>query len=244
MFANAESTHNHCAVMRVYNLTTSQFGLSNIALRRLKVARFHDLNDPFEMLAVDVANRLLRVGMSAKKKQIDSKEGLLCFSEHWESPLIWSHYAEKHKGLALGFDVPDRLLTRVIYQGGMHKISVTPNSTDQKTIDRLLERLRYTKFDGWKYEVEVRQFFALNTLDAQSGLYFVPFSETLVLREVILGPRCDLPIDSIRTFVEPFPQTIYVRKSRIAFKKFAVVEDRTFRSTAGARSSSQKRQNK
>jgi hypothetical protein len=224
--------------MRVYNLTASQFGLSNIALRRLKVARFHDLNDPFEMMAVDVANRALRVGMSAKKKQIHSREGLLCFSEDWRSPLIWSHYAEKHKGLALGFDVPDNLLIRVRYQGGMHKISVAPGSTDQKTIDRLLDRLRYTKFDGWKYEAEVRQFFPLNTLDEQSGLYFVPFSETLVLREVVLGPRCDLPIDSIRDLVEPFSQKVYVRRSRIAFKKFAVVEDRRFRSKVGAARSS------
>jgi hypothetical protein len=45
--------------------------LSNIALRHLKVARFNDLNDPFELLAVDVAERNLRIGMAAKKKQID-----------------------------------------------------------------------------------------------------------------------------------------------------------------------------
>ena len=226
MFANAESTHNHCAVMRVYNLTTSRFGLSNIKLRRLKVARFNDLNDPFEMLAVDVAVRDLRVGMHAKKEEINSKQGLLCFSKDWKSPLLWSHYAEKHKGLALGFDVPGDLLTRVHYQKGMHKISVTAGSTDQKTIDRLLERLKYTKFDGWRYEDELRRFFPLNSLDAQSGLYFVPFSKTLVLRKVILGPRCDLPIDSIRDLVEPFSPKVSVRKARIAFKKFAVVLDK------------------
>ena len=225
MFANAESTHNHCAVMRVYNLTPSQFGLSNIALRRLKVARFNDLNDPFEMLAVDVAVRDLRVGMHAKKEQINAEEGLLCFSKDWKSPLLWSHYAEKHKGLALAFDVPDRLLTRVHYQKGMHKISVTARSTKQKTIDRLLKRLKYTKFDGWRYEDELRRFFPLNSLDAQSGLYFVPFSKTLVLRKVILGPRCDLPIDSIRDLVEPFSPKVSVRKARPRPRGRAMVGD-------------------
>ena len=36
--------------MRVYYLTGAQFALNNIALRRLKIARIEDLNDPFELL--------------------------------------------------------------------------------------------------------------------------------------------------------------------------------------------------
>ena len=214
--------------MRVYYLTTSQFALSNIALRRLKVARFNDLNDPFELLAVDVAAFNLRVGMSAKKRQIDLREVLLCFSKTWRSPLLWSHYADKHKGIALGFDVPDEFLTPVHYISGMQKIDVTPESTPQETIDRLLERLRYTKFDGWKYEDEVRQFFELRTIQAQAGFHFVPFSDRLSLRQVILGPRCDVPIASVRTLVQPFPDKVYVSKARIAYTKFGVVEDRKF----------------
>ena len=54
--------------MRVYYLTPSQYALSSIALRRLKVARYNDLNDPFELLAVDVASKDLRIGILAKKR--------------------------------------------------------------------------------------------------------------------------------------------------------------------------------
>jgi hypothetical protein len=215
--------------VRVYNLTTSQFALSNIALRRLKVARFNDLNDPFELLAVDVAEPNLRVGMRAKKEQIDSTEGLLCFSRTWRNPLLWSHYADKHRGIALGFDVPDHLLVPVQYIQGLHKIKVLAKETEQSTIDKLLERLRYTKFDGWAYEDEVRQFFKLDRLSHQSGLHFVPFSPDLVLREVILGPRCDIPVDAVRTLVEAFQVRVHVTHARIAYTKFGVVEDRRFR---------------
>ena len=203
--------------MRVYNLTPSQFALSNIALRHLKVARFNDLNDPFELLAVDVAERNLRIGMAAKKKQIDLTEGLLCFSKTWRSPLLWSHYAEKHRGIALGFDVPDHMLVPVQYIKGLHKIKVLSNETEQSTIDKLLDRLRYTKFDGWAYEDEVRQFFRLDDLSYQSGLHFIPFSVDLVLREVILGPRCDIPIEAVRTLVEAFPGKVRVTRARIAY---------------------------
>lgn len=215
--------------MRVYYLTAAQFGLSNLALRRLKIARFSELNDPFELLAVDVAKFDLRVGISAKKKLIDEDEGLVCFSRTWRDPLLWSHYGERHRGLCLGFDVPDNLLTSVQYQKGLHKIDVLSSSTEQETVDRLLSRLRYTKFDGWAYENEVRRFIDISTLRPQSGLYFLPFSENLVLREVVLGPRCDLPIEAIRKFVQPFTPPVRVMRSRIAFTKFAVVEDRSSR---------------
>ena len=33
--------------------------------------------------------------------------GLLCFSRHWYSPALWAHYADNHKGMCLGFDIPD-----------------------------------------------------------------------------------------------------------------------------------------
>jgi hypothetical protein len=215
--------------MRVYYLTSSQFALSNIALRRLKVARFNDLNDPFELLAVDVAEFDLRVGIRAKKEYIDSTEGLLCFSKTWRNPLMWSHYGDKHRGIALGFDVPDELLVPVNYIQGLDKIKILANETKQSTIDNLLERLRYTKFDGWSYENELRQFFKLKELSHQSSLHFVPFSDTLILREVILGPRCDIPVDAVRTLVESFLGKVHVSRARIAYTKFGVVEDRSFR---------------
>jgi Protein of unknown function (DUF2971) len=209
--------------MRVYNITTAQFGLSNLALRRLKIARFSELNDPFELIAVDLSDTDHRAGFSAKKKLINESEGLVCFSRAWCDPLLWSHYGDSHYGICLGFDVPDKLLVPVKYVKGLHKIDLTSPSTKQEAVDQLLKKLRYTKFYGWKYEDEVRQFVDLCGLNPQSGLYFLPFSHNLVLREVILGHRCDLPIDSVREIVKSFVPYVRVIKSRLAFKKFAVV---------------------
>lgn len=210
--------------MLVYHFTTAQFGLSNIALGRLKVARFSDLNDPFELLAVDVANKDLRVGILAKKQAIDESEGLICFCRDWHDPLLWSHYGEKHRGMCLVFDVPDHLLKPVRYVKGFRKIDVLSPSVQQAEIDRLLDRLRYTKFEGWTYENEVRRFVKLRPLKHQSGLYFLPFSDELALKEIILGPRSDLPIADVRKLVAKFKTDVRVISSRIAFTKFAVVE--------------------
>lgn len=210
--------------MLVYHFTTSQFGLSNIALNRLKVARFSDLNDPFELLPVDVANKDLRVGIRAKKQAIDESEGLICFCRDWHDPLLWSHYGDKHRGMCLVFDVPDRRLHSIRYVKGLHKINVLSPSVKQAAIDRLLGRLRYTKFQGWSYENEIRLLVDLRPLQTQSGLYFLPFSKELALNKIILGPRSDLPIAEVRKLVSLFNPNVQVISSRIAFTKFAVVE--------------------
>ena len=101
--------------MRVYYLTGAQFALSNLALRRIKIARFGDLNDPFELLGVDVRDKTLRAEIRKRKEQINTNRGLICFSKSWHNPLMWGHYAEKHTGMCLGFDVPDNVLAPVIY---------------------------------------------------------------------------------------------------------------------------------
>lgn len=215
--------------MRVYNLTTAEHAINNIKNKRLKVARFDQLNDPFELLAVDLASKDLRAAFRAKKSQINSEEGLLCFTKNWRNPLLWSHYAEKHAGICLGFDVPESLLTPVRYIAGLQKVNLPDSKTTDQTIKKFFHRLRFTKFKGWTYEEEMRQIVKLHETQLHKGLHFVPFSDELCLREVILGPRCTQDFDSVRRLVEGFPQVVYVTKARIAFTIFGVVENRAFR---------------
>jgi hypothetical protein len=213
--------------MRVYYLTGAQFALSNLALRRIKISRFEDLNDPFELLAVDRNDREHRAAFREKKEQINESKGLICFSKSWKNPLLWGHYAEKHTGICMGFDVPDDLLDSVIYAKGLLKIEVDPITQRPKLTKKVVRRLLTTKFFDWKYEDEMRLFVQLDHATEESGKYFYPFSPNLALRELILGPRCDLPIDGIRNIVARFEPSVIVLKSRIAFTRFGVVENKT-----------------
>jgi len=212
--------------MRVYYLTGSQIALGNIALRRLRISRFSDLNDPFELLAVELADKRHRAAFRKNKEQIDQKRGLLCFTRFWHNPLVWGHYAEKHTGICLGFDVPDELLAPVIYAERPAKIRIDPKTNMPILSEQLLNRLLRTKFSDWKYEEEIRLFVELDHKTRESGSYFYSFSETLVLREIILGPRCEIPIAKVRDLVTSFEQPVNVVKSRIAARSFRVVESR------------------
>src|SRR5687767_14278862 len=96
--------------MRVYHLSNAEFALSNIALRRIKISRFSDLNDPFELLGANLKDKNYREAFRLTRDELHNDKGLLCFSRSWGNPVLWSHYADKHRGICLGFDVSDHLL--------------------------------------------------------------------------------------------------------------------------------------
>ena len=171
--------------MRVYYLTGAQFALSNLALRRIKIARFEDLNDPFELRGVDVGDRKLRKAFHKTKERINENRGLICFSKSWRNPLIWGHYAEKHTGMCLGFDVSDNLLAPVNYAESPLKMEIDPET--RRPTKKFMQKLLRTKFFDWKYEDEMRLFVGLDRKTMESGKYFYPFSKDLRLREIILS---------------------------------------------------------
>ena len=101
--------------MRVYYFIRKKYGLENLTKKRLKVARIDYLNDPFEFMAVDLSDRDFRLGVEKMKRDLSKDFGILCFSKFWDNPVQWTHYADRHKGLCLGFDVPDEYLAKINY---------------------------------------------------------------------------------------------------------------------------------
>lgn len=210
--------------MRLYHLTPAQFALSALALRRLKVARLGELNDPFELLAVDAETPLHRELFRRVKDRINETHGVLCFSKSWKNPLLWGHYADKLRGVALGFDVTSPHLQPVIYATTPTKIQAHPETGLPQLDDTFVDRLQRTKFSDWYYEDEMRVYVQLDHEMRESGLYFYPFDVSLVLREIVLGPRCELPTDSLRALVGPNDAEVQILRSVLANRNFSVVE--------------------
>ena len=100
--------------MRVFHFIGAEYGLEDLRMRRLKVATLHELNDPFELFGVSLADESVRRAFAAMKDQLASNRGLLCFSRDWHNPVQWSHYAAKHTGMCLGFDIPNEHLGAII----------------------------------------------------------------------------------------------------------------------------------
>lgn len=199
---------------RAYHFISLQYGLGDLRQRHLKISRLDDLNDPFELWAIAQPDRRVRQALRDTKNAMAQKCGLLCFSLDWHNPLLWSHYADRHRGIALGFDIDDRILRPVSYRRTRPLL---------KTIDlKVPDWLLYTKFVDWEYEHEARIFTDLKDRDPQTNLYFADFNDQLVLREVIAGPLCSASKEELRAAAGSTTNVAF-RKARLAFRSFRVV---------------------
>jgi Protein of unknown function (DUF2971) len=178
--------------MRVYYMTSADHAFSNLQHGRLKIAEFEDMNDPFECLAVDLRKGELRQAFFNVKSELAKTRGAICFSRGYSNPVLWSHYADKHRGVCLGFDVPNALVMPMKYDAKRLPEFLPHLLTgDQSAQEQAMNRLLSTKFADWRYENEVRLFASLDERDPKSGHCFVEFGDKLKLKEVLLGPRFD-----------------------------------------------------
>lgn len=203
--------------MRVYHFLSAVYALEDIQEKRIKISEIDQLNDQFELWCVSQENRELRPTLRQYKKEMSKRFGLICFCRHWHDPLLWSHYADKHRGICLGFDVDDHGLKPVKYveERPALKMPPTKESTDE---------LLFTKYRDWQYEEELRNWFKFDK--REDGHYFYPFDGFVQLREVIAGPLCTESKDRIEEALKDYSEEVLVIKARLAFKTFQVVENR------------------
>lgn len=203
---------------RVYHFLRGDKALDDLRRRHIKLSEIDKLNDPFELWCVAQTDPAVRTALRKYKTQMTRQFGMLCFCPHWQNPVLWSHYADKHAGICLGFDVPQDTLKPVRYTAVRPPLQAPPT---KDSADRLL----YTKYKDWKYEQELRGWFTLEKRDPVSGLYFYDFDDRVKLREVIAGPLCKVPEVTIRAALKGYPAKVRVIKARLAFKTFRVVQD-------------------
>lgn len=215
--------------MRIYHLLSSEYAINNIALKRIKVSRYSDLNDPFELMAGELSDKSLRKSIQKIKNDLNKLNGLICFSKSWHNPVLWSHYADKHKGIALGFEVDEKHLSHIKYSQNRVEARFKDNNSDSGLDPAYANDLLHTKYKHWEYEEESRLHVKLATSDEEGGLYFSSFDGVaLKLVEVILGHSCNIPINVIKTLVDLSYENVEVRKARLAFKEFKVVTDQRY----------------
>ena len=218
--------------MRVYYMTSHKIAVEHILPeRRMKVSLFPDLNDPFELKPYALGDKLLRRVTRALEREYFGKKGIICFSDNWRSPVMWAHYAEKHYGVCLGFDVGDIdgecIVHEVKYNRDRLQFELDAEK-DLLGVDKsFVLALLYTKAHEWAYEREYRVAVNLEVRDAETGHYYVDFSKDLQLREVILGERNEMPVGQMAKLVRDNDAPVQVFKARAAFHEFAMVRNRS-----------------
>jgi hypothetical protein len=217
--------------MHAYKFLDASFGLKSIKERRLKQSRVADLNDPYELMPYDVTNDIVRNTFLSTREDVDKSRGLLCFSADWRNPVIWAHYSDKHRGLCLGFEIPEMhghpkddagYVTYVPHLLLPPSISDFEKMTDSEH-DAFARAAIFTKFEHWAYEKELRVWSCLENED--NGLNFVPFGKNMRLTEVIIGQNCPLSKAEIVIALGSLASEVKISKARAAYDKFEMVED-------------------
>lgn len=205
--------------MKVYKFLDSKYGLKSIIERRLKISRFDDLNDPFELIPYNLKNPQQRWALKAMRSELARNRGMLCFSATWRDPVLWAHYADKHQGLCIGFELKKERYKRVEYVPKRLPFPKSFSSEDTGVAKVIL----YSKYDSWKYEKEIRVFVSLE--DQENGLYYADFGAMLRPFAVIAGARCKLTKTEIINALEPLEKQVELIKARPGFTKFEIVTD-------------------
>jgi hypothetical protein len=125
--------------------------------------------------------------------------------------------ADSHKGLCLGFELPNNgeVGQRVEYVESPIKV----NHLDMMTANRML----FTKYAHWQYEDEIRVW---ASLDEKSGdHYFKEFDDDLRLQEVIVGAGNPVSKRRILQGLGSHKEGVKLVQARVAFDAFKVVED-------------------
>lgn len=122
--------------------------------------------------------------------QLDNNYGVLSLSTKWNGILLWSHYANQHKGFCIGFwEEKLRAFGFFVRTGIVEYPEEFPNikPTVEKTKEDRLNRIQMqttTKSKDWEYEKEYRFIKYLQEPKPFERLLTVPNE---VISEVVLG---------------------------------------------------------
>ena len=211
--------------MLVYHFVAANYGLEDIRKRRIKIATIADVNDPFELVPSS-RDKIVRERFRIWRMDFDRQFGMLCFSRSWRNPVQWSHYAAKHTGLCLGFDIQTNLLTRVRYSLKRLQARVDVIEGGGPNAHNEMLKVLSTEYGHWRYETEMRLFTRLNDKDPDTGLYFAQFARRMSLKEVIVGPLSTVTRKDLSEALGTLGRYAEVYKARLAFRTYTVTRQR------------------
>lgn len=151
----------------------------------------------------------------------NSKRGITCFSRDNTNILMWSHYANKHSGVCLGFDIDESDEHLVKFFNEQKNQRLFPNGNacrllpikyvsfdERPLIDMTDERKSWaeiltSKSNLWEYEQEVRiMVLSNNQMIFPRTLYY----QANCLKEIICGANMKLKtFIRLKNFIEKLP---------------------------------------
>lgn len=177
----------------LYKYISARYAEDILRNQHLMLDNGTGFNDPFELRVSDRRYGTDRPILGLR---------ILCLTNSNRKKLMWSHYADSHKGLCLVVEVPESLVCPVCYSGNrifedsnIDDILIKGKSTSKKLlknkpiIDLPYEhKVALIKDQKWEYEKEYRivldESSPLLTVDSENRFFF-----DLKIKRIYLGCR-------------------------------------------------------
>lgn len=148
------------------------------------------------------------------QNDVTNRIGMLCLSEIWDDPLMWSHYADSHRGICLVFDSHNPFFNeaqQVVYQ--KNRPSINPIANDYQT---MFERALLTKSDHWAYEREWR------IIKYQGGAGSYKYPDDALLGIVLGSQISDVNTDMVAEWVKHRHISTAIYKANLSSREFRI----------------------
>ncbi len=204
------------------------FTINNLINNQLGFNRIENFNDPFDtnpkldidkndIISANISDELKKTCLSLPKSQVidiafegirkpsfTDKYGVTCFSKTNDNILMWSHYANSHKGICLGFDLNENNLenfidkkknieNKLLFSNTKYRLLPIKYSSIRPTFKIFSNNYYEQAFDMlsiknsiWKYENEYR-IFLYNKNDKNVYFPLGIYYNSNYLKEIILG---------------------------------------------------------
>lgn len=169
--------------------------------QRLFLSKANMLNDPNEGIAViDIKNDYRIWGNQHEERNRQDNIRICAFSETHKNSVMWSHYADEHKGICIEMDdscmITDRgILKKVNYS---NSVPILKHSGNIDSRDLFLN-----KTEEWAYEKEWRYI--------EEGQNSFLFFNNLAITRVLIGVRFEKSnLEWIKFWIKSFNQDIEI----------------------------------
>ena len=188
------------------SLSNLRYFLDILVNKRLYMATYSELNDPMEGAYLVSGNNSSATNQWLQLLRSAKHDWRICsFSKKYNNILMWSHYADSHKGCCIECEVVSKPVNIVNVKYGSQIPPINLNLPPKDAAKDVLSR----KLDFWKYEDEVRVL-----KDVPQGSTKSKFLK-IKIHSVYLGIRVS-SVDRIfyRSLIKSIDNNIYVNQMK------------------------------
>jgi len=135
--------------------------MDNLSSNKVWASKTIYFNDPYDCTFIIDSNYLVEKNYDKQfydewSYRMHSTTCASCFSEVYDSILMWSHYAENHEGFCIEYNLYDVLWNHMVYPVLYSDKILNPLWFSGKDDTNWDKKLLLTKSNKWKYEREWR----------------------------------------------------------------------------------------